>query len=71
MKRRALIGHYVEGIAAEVARGYQPLWRMDGRRLELASSEIEGSTCGVWVERGGEPAIEFTGQERLVRRGGE
>ena len=69
--RRSLIAHYVEGIADEVAKGYQPLWRMDGSRLELDSSEIEGSVCGVWVEKGGESAIEMVGQELLVRRGGE
>ncbi len=69
--RRALIGHYVQGTAEQVAKGYQPLWRMDGSRLEIASSEIEGSTCGVWVEHGGEPVIELIGQERLLRRGGE
>lgn len=69
--RRSLIGHYVEGMADEVAKGYQPLWRMDGSRLEIDSSEIEGSVCGVWVEKGGEPAIEMVGQELLVRRGGE
>jgi phytanoyl-CoA hydroxylase len=69
--RRALIGHYVEGTAEQVSKGYQPLWRMDGSRLELTASEIEGSTCGVWVEKGGAPVIELIGQERLVRRGGE
>jgi phytanoyl-CoA hydroxylase len=69
--RRALIGHYVEGTAEQVAKGYQPLWRMDGTRAVLDSSEIEGSTCGVWVEREGEPVIERTGVERKVRRGGE
>ncbi len=69
--RRALIGHYVQGTAEQVAKGYQPLWRMDGSRLEIGSSELEGSNCGVWVEQGGEPVIELIGQERLVRRGGE
>ena len=69
--RRSLIGHYVEGTSEQVAKGYQPLWRMDGTRWEVPSSEIEGSTCGVWVERNGEPVIERSGQERLVRRGGE
>ncbi len=69
--RRALIAHYVEGTAEQVSKGYQPLWRMDGSQLVLGSSEIESSTCGVWVERGGEPVIEMTGEELQVRRRGE
>ena len=69
--RRALIAHYVEGSAEQVSKGYQPLWRMDGSQLVLSASEIESSTCGVWVERGGEPVIEMNGQELKTRRRGE
>jgi hypothetical protein len=69
--RRSLVGHYVEGTSEQVSKGYQPLWRMDGTTLELESSELEGSLCGVWVERDGAPVIELSGQERLVRRKGE
>lgn len=69
--RRSLIGHYVEGTSEQVSKGYQPLWRMDGTTLELEGSALEGSTCGVWVERGGAPAIEMSGIERLTRRKGE
>jgi ectoine hydroxylase-related dioxygenase (phytanoyl-CoA dioxygenase family) len=69
--RRALIGHYVQGTAEQVSKGYQPLWRQDGSTLVLDPNEIESSVCGVWVEIGGQPAIEMTGQELKVRRRGE
>jgi ectoine hydroxylase-related dioxygenase (phytanoyl-CoA dioxygenase family) len=69
--RRSLVAHYVEGTSEQVSKGYQPLWRMDGTTLELEGSQLEGSVCGVWVERGGAPAIEMSGQELLVRRKGE
>jgi len=69
--RRSLVGHYVEGTSEQVSKGYQPLWRMDGTTLELEGSQLEGSICGVWVERDGTPAIELSGHERLIRRKGE
>jgi hypothetical protein len=62
---------YVDGTAEQVSKGYQPLLRMDGTPFVLGASEIEGSTCGVWVERDSESLIEQTGQELKVRRGGE
>ncbi|HEU5097967.1 MAG TPA: phytanoyl-CoA dioxygenase family protein, partial [Roseiflexaceae bacterium] len=52
--RRALIGHYIEGAAEQVAQFYHPALRMDGRPLELAVSQ-GGGECGVWVERDGQP----------------
>src|SRR5215211_417033 len=60
--RRALIGHYIEGSAEQVAQFYHPALRMDGRPLELAISQGGGS-CGVWVERDGGPVVEMIGQE--------
>jgi len=50
--RRALIGHYIAGVAAEVAAFYHPVLRMDGSEalLEVAG---DGGPCGVWVERDG------------------
>jgi len=69
--RRALIGHYVQGTAEEVSKGYQPLLNWDGSQYEIAGTEIEGSVCGVWVEQGGEPVIAMAGQELQVRRKGE
>ena len=69
--RRALIGHYVQGTAEQMSKGYQPLLTWEGDEVTLTANEVEGSVCGVWVEKNGEPAIEMAGQERLIRRKGE
>jgi ectoine hydroxylase-related dioxygenase (phytanoyl-CoA dioxygenase family) len=58
--RRALIGHYIEGDARQVARWYHPVLRMDGRKVELEAGS-GGGPCGEWVDREGRPAIELTG----------
>jgi ectoine hydroxylase-related dioxygenase (phytanoyl-CoA dioxygenase family) len=58
--RRALIGHYIQGDAREVARWYHPVLRMDGTEVELARS-AGGGPCGEWVERDGAAVIELTG----------
>ena len=58
--RRSLIGHYIVGEAQKVAEFYHPVLHMDGTLVTLDVSEGGGS-CGVWVERDGEPAIELTG----------
>jgi phytanoyl-CoA hydroxylase len=65
--RRALIGHYIEGAAEQVAQFYHPALRMDGRPLELAVSQ-GGGACGMWVERDGEQRIELAGQETVSRK---
>lgn len=65
--RRALIGHYVEGVAEQVAAFYQPLLRMDGSQFEMRVS-ADGSACGVWVDRDGEPVVEMVGAESVVRK---
>jgi ectoine hydroxylase-related dioxygenase (phytanoyl-CoA dioxygenase family) len=65
--RRALIGHYIEGAAEQVAQFYHPALRMDGRPLELAISQ-GGGACGVWVERDGQPTVELVGQETVSRK---
>lgn len=65
--RRALIGHYIEGAAEQVAQFYHPALHMDGRPLELAISQ-GGGTCGVWVERDGQPTIEMAGEETVSRK---
>ena len=65
--RRALIGHYIEGAAEQVAQFYHPALRMDGQPLELAVSQ-GGGACGVWVERDGVPAIEVAGRETVIRK---
>lgn len=65
--RRALIGHYIEGAAEQVAKFYHPALRMDGTPLELDISQ-GGGACGVWVEREGVPVVEMVGQEAVVRK---
>jgi len=65
--RRALIGHYIEGAAEQVAEFYHPALRMDGTPLELATS-AGGGSCGVWVERDDGLAVEMVGQEGVVRK---
>jgi len=58
--RRALIGHYIQGDAQQVARFYSPTLRMDGTPITLAGSP-DGGACGVWVEVDGQPAIALSG----------
>ena len=58
--RRALIGHYIEGDARQVARWYHPVLGMDGREVDLEAGS-GGGPCGEWVDRDGRPAIELTG----------
>jgi ectoine hydroxylase-related dioxygenase (phytanoyl-CoA dioxygenase family) len=65
--RRALIGHYIEGAADQVAQFYHPALRMDGTPLELAESQ-GGGACGVWVERDGAHTVEMAGQESISRK---
>jgi phytanoyl-CoA hydroxylase len=65
--RRALIGHYIEGDAEQVAEYYHPALRMDGKPLELKVS-AGGGACGTWVERDGAPVIEVGGQETTRRK---
>jgi ectoine hydroxylase-related dioxygenase (phytanoyl-CoA dioxygenase family) len=65
--RRALIGHYIEGDAVQVAEFYHPVLRMDGSVLEIDKS-AGGGACGVWVDRSGAPAIELSGDEVRYRK---
>jgi hypothetical protein len=65
--RRALIGHYIDGAAEQVAHFYHPALRMDGTPLELAESGA-GGACGVWVERDGAPVVEMAGLETVSRK---
>ncbi|MFN8443217.1 MAG: phytanoyl-CoA dioxygenase family protein [Caldilineaceae bacterium] len=55
--RRSLIGHYLVGEAAKVAKYYHPVLRMDGSEVTLGVS-ASGGACGVWVERDGVPEIQ-------------
>jgi ectoine hydroxylase-related dioxygenase (phytanoyl-CoA dioxygenase family) len=58
--RRALIGHYIAGDAAQVAEFYHPALRMDGTEVSLDASQ-GGDRCGVWVDHDGAPHIELSG----------
>jgi len=58
--RRALIGHYIQGDAREVARWYHPVLRMDRSEVELERSP-GGGPCGEWVEGEDGPVVELTG----------
>ncbi len=60
--RRSLIGHYVSGEAQTVAKWYNPVWRMDGTKIDLENSKWGGS-CGVWVNKDGTPVVEMAGVE--------
>lgn len=65
--RRALIGHYIEGRAEQVAAFYHPALRMDGSELSLETSS-GGGACGEWVEEVGGPTIQMTGHEGIQRK---
>lgn len=65
--RRALIGHYIEGVATQVTQFDQPVLRMDGTPVGLDNGEA-GGACGVWVERDGTPVAELTGRESVSRK---
>jgi hypothetical protein len=65
--RRALIGHYMQGDSEKISKGYQPVYRMDGTPLKLPAS-AGGDRCGVWVEKGGHRAIEFSGQQTATHQ---
>ena len=64
--RRSLIAHYIEGDSEQVARAYNPVLRMDGTVVDVALSE-RGGQCGVWVTKDGEPIVEVTGYEVVVK----
>ncbi|WBB64578.1 phytanoyl-CoA dioxygenase family protein [Streptomyces sp. WMMC500] len=65
--RRALIGHYIQAEARQVAEYYHPALRLDGTPLELGVSE-GGGPCGEWTETDGTPVIALTGQQTLTRK---
>jgi phytanoyl-CoA hydroxylase len=60
--RRALIGHYIQAEARQVAEYYHPALAMDGTELQLGVSQ-SGGPCGQWADGpGGRPVIEMTGR---------
>jgi hypothetical protein len=62
--RRALIGHYIQAAARQVAAYYHPALRMDGTPLTLGVSE-GGGACGEWTEAG---EIAMTGRHTVSRK---
>jgi phytanoyl-CoA hydroxylase len=65
--RRALIGHYIEGEAEQVAEYYHPALRMDGTPLELGVAE-GGGACGEWVTTDSGQVAVLTGRETITRK---
>jgi phytanoyl-CoA hydroxylase len=65
--RRALIGHYIEGAAEQVAEYYHPALRMDGSPLELAVA-VGGGACGEWVDTEDGPVVAMTGVHSVTRK---
>ena len=65
--RRALIGHYIEGAAEQVAEYYHPALRMDGTPLDLGTAE-GGGACGEWVPGEDGPVAVMTGQQTITRK---
>ena len=65
--RRALIGHYIEGGAQQVAEYYHPALRMDGSPLELDVAE-GGGACGEWVDSVEGPVVAMTGVHTVTRK---
>ncbi len=59
--RRALIGHYIDAAADQVARYYHPVMRFNGTVVDLEVAE-GGGQCGVWVDEDGEQVLEMSGQ---------
>ncbi|MYD10057.1 MAG: phytanoyl-CoA dioxygenase family protein [Chloroflexi bacterium] len=59
--RRALIGHYIDAAADQVARYYHPVMRFDGAIVDLDVAE-GGGQCGVWVDEDGVEVLELSGQ---------
>ena len=58
--RRALIGHYIDADAHQVAKYYHPVLRFDGSTVDLSVSD-GGGKCGIWVEEDGQEVLELTG----------
>lgn len=56
--RRALIGHYIDANAEQIAQYYHPVLRFDGTTVDLNISE-GGGKCGVWVEEDGTEVLEM------------
>ena len=56
--RRALVGHYIEGHAQQVAAFDLPVLRMDGTVVDEMASSPDGGECGVWVDHDGRHLVD-------------
>lgn len=65
--RRALIGHYIQGEAQQVAEYYHPALRMNGTPLDLGVAE-GGGACGEWVDGEDGPVAVLTGSQTITRK---
>ncbi|WP_433162029.1 phytanoyl-CoA dioxygenase family protein [Kribbella sp. CA-247076] len=65
--RRALIGHYIQGEAEQVAQYYHPVLRMDGSEVDLSVAE-GGGPCGVWTDSPEGPVAVLTGTQTITRK---
>lgn len=60
--RRIIVGHYIEGRAEEVAHYYEPVYRMDGSKVEeFTFTDNGGGPCGVPVWKDGKLTFEMSG----------
>ncbi|MEZ4678522.1 MAG: phytanoyl-CoA dioxygenase family protein [Caldilineaceae bacterium] len=57
--RRALVGHYIEGHAQQVAAFDLPVLHMDGRVVKDIAASPDGGECGVWVDRDGSHLVDI------------
>jgi phytanoyl-CoA hydroxylase len=48
--RRAIVGHYIQAEAEIIAKGYDPILRMDGSVVEVSPTARGGGECGVWMD---------------------
>ena len=59
--RQSLIMHYIAGEAQQVGVHYKPVIRFDGSIYSDIGSSDGSTTCGVWVDREGDPVLEMSG----------
>lgn len=57
--RRSLIGHYIAAEAEQVGQYYFPVLRMDGTQVEGLNVAPDATTCGIWVDKDGQPIMEM------------
>ena len=66
--RRALIGHYIEGAAEQVAQFYHPALRMDGTPLELDDQRRAAAPAASGSSATAQLTVEMAGIEAEIRK---